>query len=72
MRSGSGSLEKLRVLTYYLTDHPEITDVLFTGGYPFIMPARNLAGYIEPLFEVDLLNPHPYQAAKLLSLQICQ
>ena len=38
----------------YLKAHPEVTDVLFTGGDPLIMSARNLALYIEPLLEADL------------------
>ena len=35
----------------YLRRHPEVTDVLLTGGDPMIMSARNLAAYIEPLLE---------------------
>ncbi|MDP3125804.1 MAG: lysine 2,3-aminomutase [Thiobacillus sp.] len=38
----------------YLKAHPQVTDVLFTGGDPLIMSARNLAQYIEPLLEADL------------------
>lgn len=33
----------------YLARHPEVTDVLFTGGDPMVMSARNLSAYIEPL-----------------------
>ncbi|HQT26046.1 MAG TPA: lysine 2,3-aminomutase, partial [Burkholderiales bacterium] len=40
----------------YLKAYPEITDVLFTGGDPLIMSAKNLAGYIEPLLDADLPN----------------
>lgn len=40
----------------YLKAHPQVTDVLFTGGDPLIMSARNLALYIEPLLEADLPN----------------
>ncbi|ODU11058.1 MAG: lysine 2,3-aminomutase [Thiobacillus sp. SCN 64-35] len=40
----------------YLKAHPEVTDVLFTGGDPLIMSARNLALYIDPLLEADLPN----------------
>jgi KamA family protein len=43
-------------LIAYLRQHPEITDVLFTGGDPLIMSARNLAGYLEPLIEAKLPN----------------
>lgn len=40
----------------YLRCHPEVSDVLFTGGDPMIMSARNLASYIEPLLEAGLPN----------------
>ena len=43
-------------LVEYLRAHPEINDVLFTGGDPLIMLARHLAEYIEPLLQADL--PH--------------
>jgi KamA family protein len=38
----------------YLRAHPEVSDVLFTGGDPMIMSTRNLAGYIEPLLDAGL------------------
>lgn len=41
-------------LVDYLQANPQISDVLFTGGDPLIMSARNLAGYIEPLLAADL------------------
>jgi KamA family protein len=40
-------------LVRYLRQHPEVTDVLFTGGDPMVMKARVLAEYIEPLLEVE-------------------
>ena len=43
-------------LVDYLGRHPEVTDVLFTGGDPMVMRAKNLAAYIEPLLAADL--PH--------------
>jgi KamA family protein len=36
-------------LVAYLRQHPEVTDVLITGGDPLVMNTRQLAGYIEPL-----------------------
>jgi KamA family protein len=33
----------------YLKSNKDVTDVLFTGGDPMIMSAKNLAVYIEPL-----------------------
>lgn len=44
------------LLVRYIAAHPEITDVLFTGGDPLVMSARLLAGYIEPLINADLPN----------------
>ncbi|HBU28494.1 MAG TPA: lysine 2,3-aminomutase [Thiobacillus sp.] len=41
-------------LVAYLQTHPQVTDVLFTGGDPLIMSARHLADYIEPLLDADL------------------
>lgn len=40
----------------YLRLHPEVTDVLFTGGDPMIMRTKILRSYIEPLLEAEL--PH--------------
>lgn len=42
--------------TDYLRAHPEITDVLFTGGDPLIMRASVLARYVEPLLDVEHLQ----------------
>jgi KamA family protein len=41
-------------LVAYLKQHPEVTDVLITGGDPLIMNTRSLAGYIEPLLTPEL------------------
>ncbi|MCO6453003.1 MAG: hypothetical protein J5I90_19620 [Caldilineales bacterium] len=43
-------------LIRYLRQHPEVTDVLFTGGDPLVMTAKNLAAYIDPLLEANLPN----------------
>lgn len=40
-------------LVEYLRDHPEVSDVLFTGGDPMVMRTRNIRAYIEPLLELD-------------------
>lgn len=36
-------------LSRYLDAHPEVSDVLFTGGDPMVMSARLLSTYVEPL-----------------------
>ncbi len=41
-------------LVAYLRAHPEITDVLITGGDPMIMRTQVLRRYIEPLLAPDL------------------
>ena len=41
-------------LISYLKRHPEVTDVLITGGDPMIMSTRSLASYIEPLLIPEL------------------
>lgn len=43
-------------LVEYLQTHPEVTDVLFTGGDPMIMRTKILRSYIEPLLAADLPN----------------
>lgn len=37
----------------YLKEQTDVTDVLFTGGDPMIMSAKNLTVYIEPLLEPE-------------------
>lgn len=43
-------------LIHYVQQHNEVTDILFTGGDPMIMSAKNLAAYIEPLLNANLPN----------------
>ena len=47
---------EIELLIDYVREHPEITDILFTGGDPLIMSIRNLAANIEPLLEANLPN----------------
>jgi len=48
--------KEVELLIDYIKAHPEITDVLFTGGDPLIMSTRLLRAYIEPLIEAKI--PH--------------
>ncbi len=41
-------------LVEYVRNHPEVSDILFTGGDPMIMKSSALASYIEPLLDADL------------------
>jgi KamA family protein len=42
------------VLVRYVTEHPEVTDVLFTGGDPLLMKTEILASYIKPLLDAKI------------------
>ena len=41
------------LLRGYLSEHQEVSDVLFTGGDPLIMKTKTLREYIEPLTRPD-------------------
>ena len=40
----------------YLRAHPEVTDLLITGGDPMVMKTRHLKAYLEPLLEPELAH----------------
>lgn len=42
------------LLVNYISEHPDVTDVLFTGGDPLTMNARILGAYIKPLLEANI------------------
>lgn len=44
------------LLVNYISEHPDISDVLFTGGDPLTMRTKILEAYIKPLLEADI--PH--------------
>lgn len=50
------SMEETDLLVKYLKEHPEVTDVLITGGDPLVMSAKKLQEYIDPLLNADLPN----------------
>ena len=52
------AMRETELLVEYVRDHPEVTDVLFTGGDPMIMRTKNLERYIRPLLEANLPNLH--------------
>lgn len=47
---------EIQLLVRYIQEHPEITDVLITGGDPLTMKTKILSTYIEPLLRSDLRN----------------
>lgn len=50
------AMKESEQLIGYLKEHPEVTDVLFTGGDPMIMKPRILGSYIRTLLQADLPN----------------
>lgn len=43
-------------LVQYVREHPEISDILFTGGDPMIMSARMFGAYVDTLLDANIPN----------------
>ena len=41
--------KEVKTLKEYITQHPQVKDVLFTGGDPLVMTSKTLRSYIAPL-----------------------
>jgi KamA family protein len=50
------AMKESEYLVQYLREHPEVTDVLFTGGDPMIMKARLFSHYVNSLLDANLPN----------------
>jgi KamA family protein len=50
------AMRETDLLVRYLKKHREVSDVLFTGGDPMVMSAKNFKAYIDPLLEGDIPN----------------
>jgi len=50
------AMKESEMLAQYVKQHPEVTDVLFTGGDPLIMKTRILQDYIEKLLDEKPTN----------------
>ena len=50
------AMHEIDLLVQYLREHPEVTDVLFTGGDPLIMKTKLLASYLDSLLDAKLPN----------------
>ncbi len=50
------SNNEIASLVRYLNKHPEVRDVLFTGGDPMIMRTSVLRRYIKPLLKIETLS----------------
>jgi KamA family protein len=50
------AMKEIDILIKYIKAHPEITDLLFTGGDPMIMKTKIFKQYIDAILEADI--PH--------------
>ena len=50
------AMKEVDILIKYIKAHPEITDLLFTGGDPMIMKTKIFRQYIDAILEADI--PH--------------
>lgn len=50
------AMRDVELIIKYLQAHPEVTDILFTGGDPLIMKTKILAQYVDAFIEADLPN----------------
>lgn len=50
------AMQEGQQLVQYVSEHSEITDILFTGGDPMIMKAKIFSKYIDTLIEAKLPN----------------
>ena len=50
------AMKETELLTKYLKEHKEVTDILFTGGDPLTMRTSHIATYVDALLEAGLPN----------------
>ncbi len=50
------AMKEVELLIEYIKAHPEITDLIFTGGDPLIMSTKLIKSYVEPILEAKI--PH--------------
>ena len=50
------AMKQGNLMVDYLRQHPEVTDVLFTGGDPMVMKSSIFKAYIDALIDADLPN----------------
>ena len=50
------AMKEIELLTRYLREHQEVTDLLFTGGDPLTMSASRIAAYVDALLDNSLQN----------------
>jgi len=50
------AMKEAELLTQYLREHKEVTDLLFTGGDPLTMKTSHIAAYVDALLDSSLPN----------------
>lgn len=50
------AMSEIQPVIDYIRQHPDISDILFTGGDPLFMKTKVLAGYINALLDANLPN----------------
>ena len=50
------AMKEVELLSQYLRNHQEVTDLLFTGGDPLTMSTSRIAGYVDALLDNRLQN----------------
>ena len=50
------AMKETDLLIKYLQAHPEVTDIILTGGDPMIMSSKIFKGYIDALLKADIPN----------------
>ncbi len=48
------AMRETSLLINYIKNHPEITDLIFTGGDPLVMSTKLLAAYINPILKANI------------------
>jgi KamA family protein len=48
------AMKETEPLIQYIRQHPNLSDILITGGDPLVMKAKNLTACIEPILEADI------------------
>jgi len=50
------AMSEIEPVIKYMRKHPDVTDILFTGGDPLFMKTKILEGYIDAILQADLPN----------------
>ena len=48
------AMRETNLLVNYIKHHPEITDLIFTGGDPMVMRTKLFAAYVDPILKANI------------------